>query len=414
MKVGGKFHWAWVILAICFVDLFVNYSVRLGYGVVLPEMILNLDFGRAAGGSIYNAYLFTYILVTPFTGYLTDRLGARRVITICLSILGIAVIFMGTADSLWSACLYFGLAGLGATGLWAPIITLVQRWFAFHRRGFALGILSSGFGLGFATIGAVFPWIVKHFDWRYAWFSLGAMAVGMVAINAVFLRSDPVVAGVRPWGEKPGQGEADKPGGRPEPTVLQSTTIGAVFKDHRFYLIGSSYFAIAYALYGITTFMVDYAKYQLNLPLEQASTLATIHGICQVAGVLTVLPLSDYIGRKKTIIISNTIISVCLASILLISESILVLYLVIGCLAVFYGATFPIYGACAGDYFPREIMGTVIGAWTPFYGFGAILTHWITGLLRDATGVYNHAFIINVVMGALAIVLISVVRKKRN
>ncbi len=411
---GGKFHWAWVILAICFVDLFVNYSVRLGYGVVLPEMIRNLDFGRAAGGSIYNAYLFTYILVTPFTGYLTDRLGARRVITICLSILGIAVISMGTADSLWSACLYFGLAGLGATGLWAPIITLVQRWFAFHRRGFALGILSSGFGLGFATIGAVFPWIVKHFDWRYAWFSLGAMAVGMVAINAVFLRSDPGVAGVRPWGEKPGQGEADKPGGRPEPTVLQSTTIGAVFKDHRFYLIGSSYFAIAYALYGITTFMVDYAKYQLNLPLEQASTLATIHGICQVAGVLTVLPLSDYIGRKKTIIISNTIISVCLASILLISESILVLYLVIGCLAVFYGATFPIYGACAGDYFPREIMGTVIGAWTPFYGFGAILTHWITGLLRDATGVYNHAFIINVVTGALAIVLISVVRKKRN
>ncbi len=414
MKVGGKFHWAWVILAICFVDLFVNYSVRLGYGVVLPEMIRNLDFGRAAGGSIYNAYLFTYILVTPFTGYLTDRLGARRVITICLSILGIAVISMGTADSLWSACLYFGLAGLGATGLWAPIITLVQRWFAFHRRGFALGILSSGFGLGFATIGAVFPWIVKHFDWRYAWFSLGAMAVGMVAINAVFLRSDPGVAGVRPWGEKPGQGEADKPGGRPEPAALQSTTIGAVFKDHRFYLIGSSYFAIAYALYGITTFMVDYAKYQLNLPLEQASTLATIHGICQVAGVLTVLPLSDYIGRKKTIIISNTIISVCLASILLISESILVLYLVIGCLAVFYGATFPIYGACAGDYFPREIMGTVIGAWTPFYGFGAILTHWITGLLRDATGVYNHAFIINVVTGALAIVLISVVRKKRN
>ena len=140
MQREGKLHWAWVILAICFVDLFVNYSVRLGYGVVLPEMIRNLDFGRAAGGSIYNAYLFTYILVTPFTGYLTDRFGARRVITTCLAILGVAVILMGTADTLWSACLFFGLAGLGATGLWAPVITLVQRWFAFHRRGFALGI----------------------------------------------------------------------------------------------------------------------------------------------------------------------------------------------------------------------------------------------------------------------------------
>ena len=67
--------------------------------------------------------------------------------------------------------------------------------------------------------------------------------------------------------------------------------------------------------------MVDYAKYQLNLPLEKASLLATIHGICQVVGVLTVLPLSDYLGRKKTIIISNTIITGCLALILLVGES---------------------------------------------------------------------------------------------
>lgn len=412
MKSTPSLHWAWVILAICFVDLFVNYSVRLGYGVVLPEMIRDLGFGRAAGGSIYNAYLFTYIIVTPFTGYLTDRFGARRVITICLAILGVAVLMMGTANSLWSACLFFGLAGLGATGLWAPIITLVQRWFAFHRRGFALGILSTGFGLGFATMGAVFPWIVKYFTWRYAWYYLGAMALAMVAINAIFLRSDPVAAGVRPWGLKPDPARADNGKRQPEKAVRQRPAIGPIFKDSRFYLIGCSYFAIAYGLYGITTFMVDYAKNQLNLPLEQASLLATIHGICQIVGVLTVLPLSDYLGRKKTIIISNTIVTGCLAFILLVGESQLPLYTAIGCLAVFYGATFPIYGACAGDYFPREVMGTVIGAWTPFYGLGAILTHWVTGLLRDATGVYNQAFIINVVMSALAILLISLVRRK--
>jgi MFS family permease len=150
----------------------------------------------------------------------------------------------------------------------------------------------------------------------------------------------------------------------------------------------------------------------LNLPLEKASFLATIHGIGQIMGVLTVLPLSDYLGRKKTIVISNAIICGFLAAILLIDASWLMLYIIIGGLAIFYGPTFPIYGACAGDYFPREIMGTVIGAWTPFYGAGAILTHWVTGILRDATGVYNHAFIINVMMSAVAIVLISFVRKK--
>ena len=410
MTSKGKIHWAWVVLAICFVDLFVNYSVRLGYGVVLPEMIRSLGFGRAAGGSIYNAYLFTYIAVTPFTGYLTDRLGARRVITICLLLLGFGVLLMGTVDTLWTACLFFGFAGLGATGLWAPIITLVQRWFAFNRRGFALGILSTGFGLGFATIGAVFPWIVKFFDWRYAWYFLGAMALAMVAVNGFFLRSDPVGAGFHPWGEKHNPADSGNPS--KNSSFPASIAYRSILRNSRFWLIGCSYFAIAYALYGITTFMVDYAKNQLNVPLEKASLLATIHGVCQIVGVLTVLPLSDYLGRKTTITISNAIITCCLILILPAGDSLLMLYIVIGILGVFYGVTFPIYGACAGDYFSREVMGTVIGAWTPFYGLGAILTHWVTGILRDTAGVYDQAFVINILMGALAVVLMALVRKR--
>ncbi|MBC8175838.1 MAG: hypothetical protein H8E19_00425, partial [Deltaproteobacteria bacterium] len=47
----GYIHWAWVILSVCFIDLFINYSVRLGYSLVLPEMIRDLGFNRTAGGS---------------------------------------------------------------------------------------------------------------------------------------------------------------------------------------------------------------------------------------------------------------------------------------------------------------------------------------------------------------------------
>ena len=408
MEAKRTFHWAWVILGICFVNLFVNYSVRLGYGVVLPEMIRTLGFGRTAGGSIYNSYLLTYIAFSPFTGYLTDRIGARRVITICLLILGVAVFLMGTVHALWTACIIYGLVGLGAAGLWGPVITLVQRWFAFHRRGFALGILATGYGLGFATMGAVFPWIVASFSWRYAWFFLGGMALAMVAVNGLFLRSDPVHCGVKPWGEV--RGPIERNGG--DKASPQRNPMSRLIEDSRFWLIGFSYFASAYSLYGITTFMVDYAKYQLNLPLAKASFLATIHGIGQIIGVLTVLPLSDYLGRKKTLIISNATITVCLASILLAGDSWGLLYIVVGCTAVFYGPTWPIYGACAGDYFPREIMATVIGVWTPFYGLGAILTHWITGMLRDTTGVYHHAFIMNMLMAVVATVLMCFVRPR--
>ena len=178
-------HWAWIILATCFVNLFINYSVRLGYGVVLPEMIRDLGFSRTAGGSIFNAYLFSYIILTPITGYLTDRYGARYVITTCAFILGAGVFLMGTVESLSLACIFYAVVGIGATGMWTPVITVVQLWFTPKRRGLGLGILSTGYGLGFATMGIAFPIIVSHFSWRYSWYFLGIGAFAMVVANAL-------------------------------------------------------------------------------------------------------------------------------------------------------------------------------------------------------------------------------------
>jgi len=405
-----SFHWAWIILVTCFIDVFINYSVRLGYGVVLPEMIRTLGFSRTAGGTIYNAYLLCYVVLTPLTGYLTDRLGARWVITACSLILGIGVLLMGTVDTLWTACLFYAVVGLGGTGMWTPVITVVQRWFSPKRRGLALGIMSTGYGLGFATMGAAFPWIVHRFDWRYAWYFLGAGAGVMVLINGLLLRSDPESEGYSAWGDGNDPGPSKE---KPAPGRDRKGTMVQVLKNRRFWLIGLSYFAIAYSLYGITTFMVDYAKYQLGFPLEKASLLATVHGFFQVLGVLAILPLSDYLTRRKTIIISNAFIACCLVGILFTSNSGPLLYVLVAVVALFYGATWPMYGACAGDYFPKEVMGTVIGAWTPFYGLGAVLVHWVGGFLRDLTGSYTSTFAINVAMAAVSIIFMCLVRKRR-
>ena len=407
MKKSQRLHWAWIIFGICWINLFVNYSARLGYGVILPEMIRTLGIGRAAVGSIYNFYLIVYVSISPFTGYLTDRFGARRVITTCLLILSLGVFFMGTVTSFWSACFFFAIAGLGATGMWSPIVALVQRWVAIKRRGILMGIVSTGFGLGLATMGAIFPWVVENFNWRYAWYFLGGMAMALAPLNGFLLKSDPESAGLQPWGQP---AEASNPDIDPNPAKT-GIALGILFKNNRFWLIGLSYFAIAYSLYCITTFMVDYAEYQLELTKSIASRLASIHGIGQVLGVLTVLPLSDYLGRKKTILISNAAIAVALIGILAAGKNVVLLYFFVGCVGVAYGTTFPIYGLCAGDYFPREAIATVVGAWTPFYGCGAVLTHWISGILRDTTGVYNHSLVISAIMAFVGLLLMSRVKK---
>jgi MFS family permease len=98
--------------------------------------------------------------------------------------------------------------------------------------------------------------------------------------------------------------------------------------------------------------MVDYAKTQLGIPIEKASLLATVHGLAQVIGVLTLLPLSDYLGRKTTIIIMNSFVAASLFGIVLSGNSWGMLCFLVGLFAVFYGPTFPIYGR--GDSFKKR------------------------------------------------------------
>lgn len=411
------FHWAWVILAVCFVDLFISYSIRLGYGVVLPEMIRSLGLNRTQGGAIFNFFLVAYVCLTPFTGNLTDRFGARRVITLFCILLGTGTLLMGTVESFWSASIFFALTGAGSSAMWTSVLTVVQRWFGKRRRGMALGIISTGYGLGFATTGWLFPVLVSSFSWRFCWYVLGAWALIMVLVNGIFLRSGPEDLQMSPWGEEGddfhlgSEGNLNRQGSVRDLGSTEEGRYGEIFRSSRFWTIGTSYFFIACALYMITTFMVDYANVELGLSFEEASFLATIHGLSQVVGVLTIPILSDRIGRRLTLMGSNLIVALSILGVIASAKGIPILVASIALFGIFYGIIWPMYGACGGDYFREEVMGTVIGAWTPFYGLGAILAHFLSGRIRDITQSFQPAFYLAVLFALVAAFLMQRVKQ---
>jgi OFA family oxalate/formate antiporter-like MFS transporter len=318
---------------------------------------------------------------------------------------------MGSVSRFGQACLFFALAGIGASAMWVPNLTIVQRWFALRKRGMALGILSTGSGLGLAVMGSVFPMIVEHWNWRYCWYFLGIAALSMVLVNAFFLRSKPEDMKLRPWGDEldceltfQALRETEKPKGRYREILTTS----------RFWKIGLSYTFIAGSLYGVTTYMVDYARYNLGFSYEKASFLATVHGVGQVLGVLAILPLSDYFGRRRTIVFSNLILSATIGNIILSGTHEAWLLASVTLFGAFFGATFPIYGACGGDYFRKDILGTVVGAWTPFYGLGIIGSNRLAGYLRDVTGSFGVPFVVMILSALVASVLMFSVRYHPN
>jgi sugar phosphate permease len=400
-----SFHWAWIVLAICFIDFFVNYSIRNGFGVILPEMIRSLGLNRTQGGTIFNFYFAAYICLTPLTGTLTDRLGARRVITLFSVLLGIGPLLMGTVESFWTACIFFAIAGAGSSAMWTPVVTVVQKWFAPRKRGMALGLISIGPGLGYAIIGYSFPLLVNASSWRLCWYVVGAFALIMVLLNGLFLRSGPEDLGMPPWGER-----STVPIVHSQEDWFRKTRYREVFRSSRFWIIGASYFFMSYAVYTMMTFMVDYANMELGFAYKNASFLATIHGLSQLIGVLTIPILSDRIGRRITLMGTNMLIALSILGIIASGKSLWGLYASIGILGIAYGAIWPLYGACGGDYFKKEVIGTVTGAWTPLYGLGAVLAHFIGGRIRDMTGSYQVAFYLAMVFAAVAAFLMLKVR----
>src|SRR3990172_6130900 len=115
MKQRKNFHWAWVILAICFANFFITYSIRLGYGILLPQMSESLSLTKAQGGLIYSFFFFAYLLFSPIVGNLTDRFGARRVMAVFSLFLALGTMLMGRLSGFWSGASFFGLTGLGAS-----------------------------------------------------------------------------------------------------------------------------------------------------------------------------------------------------------------------------------------------------------------------------------------------------------
>ena len=401
-------HWGWVVLGSSFITLFVNYSIRIGaYSVLLPEMIRDLGINMTQAGLIRAAYILAYILFSPLTGWLSDRIGGRFVISFFCLFLGIGAFLMGRASSLFSAILFHGITGAGAAAMWTPVVILIQRWFGTTRRGLALGILSPSYALGFGLMGLLLPLVVKTYSWRMGWFLLGISGLVLVAVNALLLRNDPKEIGLLPWGES----SNSIPSSHPSPLFF---SYREVLRGSPFWLIGTSYLLISMGVYIVSDFIVTYGVLELKMGYSAASTFMSIMALTSIAGSLVLMTLSDYIGRKKSLVVTHSLLTLGVLLIILGRNDIPFVRVGIGCFGFFYGGIFPMYAACTRDYFPKEVAGTLLGIFTIFYGIGAIIGPIVAGRLTDVTGTFRWSFWLGAFAALTAAMVVGFLKKPKE
>jgi len=399
-------HWAWVILLASLVTSFLHYSIRLGYGILMPEMIPSLEISKTQAGAIYSSFFAAYTLFSPLLGFLVDRFNARLLLAVFSALLAAGTFLVGTAQTLVQACLAFFLAGMGASAMWTPLVTLLLRWFGGKRRGLALGIMSISSVAGYGTMGLVLPLLAADFGWRTCWLLLGASAFLLAPLNGLLLRDRPRDLGLGPWGETPDSAPPPPSAkGREEFSYLR------ILRMPRLYIVGISYFFVGLNAYLVNLFVVTYGALELKYSFAQAAQLASVIAFSGAAGALFLPVLSDHLGRKNCLALFNVGMSASALLIILAGDNRPALLAAAGAFGIFYAAVWPVYAAVAADLFPPAAIGSVIGLWTVFYGLSVVLAPVLGGYLADTTGTFVFSFLTASACGCLAALFLLPVKK---
>ncbi len=389
----------YAVIVAGFLTVAIAFSIRYGYGLLLPEMLGDLGISKAQAGGIYASYFLMYTISTPILGALTDRFNYRLILPLFTALLGCGAGLMAVANTLWVACLFFAVAGVGHAACWAPVAALVQKWVPDHRRGTALSVVTMGLGVGMPVWTVVIPVLVKASDWRVGWLGLGGFCL-VVAVLNFFLVRNP---------------ETDAVGGdrlqASKPTFWESYR--SIVKDRAFWFIGIGYFFVGALVIIPYGFVSVFAWEALGLPYAEATRFVAVIALSGIVGQLTLGPMSDTIGRVRVMMICALIMGVACLGLALSTQSWMV-YLSCGIFGCGYGAVWAAYAASASDFFPKEYTGGVVGLWTLMLGVGSVISPVVSGWTIDVSGGYVWAFVLGLVFGLLStLVLLGVKTSQR-
>jgi len=131
---------------------------------------------------IKGAFFWAYALFQVPAGWLSDRFGARALITLYIAAWSLFTAATGFAWGFWTLFFARLFCGLAEAGYYPASSSLLTRWAHVDSRGLASSFISWGGRIG----GALAPWLTAYViltsgDWRYAgWiYGFGGIAVAI-------------------------------------------------------------------------------------------------------------------------------------------------------------------------------------------------------------------------------------------
>src|SRR5579863_3143160 len=181
---GKRFY----IASLLFFNLFINYVHRINLSVAAPAIARDFRWDAGKMGLLFSSYQWTYILLLLLWGSLTDRVGARLVNGVSVTLWSIAGMLTGVATSFGGMLATRLALGAGEAASFPTSGKVVRQWFPANERGLATAIFNTGTFAGPAVAAPLVAWLLLNVGWRLSFLVTGSVGFIWVIMWIKFFR----------------------------------------------------------------------------------------------------------------------------------------------------------------------------------------------------------------------------------
>lgn len=176
-----------VIVIMCFI-LNMNDGIDVLVVSYTGSEILN-EWGltKAQQGYIFSAGLAGMTLGCLLIAPLADRIGRRKLFIFAIGIETIGMLLSSIVTAYNQLLFLRFISGLGIGGLLPTMAAVASEFSSERRKDLAVGFVQAGWPIGAIFMGFYTAWAVPQFEWRFAFFSAGAVSALMLLMIIFFM-----------------------------------------------------------------------------------------------------------------------------------------------------------------------------------------------------------------------------------
>ena len=403
-----RFFYGWFVAGAGFFISVLGFGSRYSFGIFLKSLEADFGVSRGATSSIFSVYMLICCFISILGGWALDRYGPRKVGLFMATFTGLSLLLTSQTRDVWQLFITYSLLlSLGTGAIYTVVNTTSSRWFV-RKRGLAVGITSSGGGLGAIAVAPFATFLISNFAWRTAFIVLGLLCWSLMVASSLILKKDPSDMGLFPDGIKPVPSQADvrKNEGEPRPEDL---TLKKAFHMSQFWMIGAIWVLLSLSLHLIFVHLVPYTVDMGISPMDAALLLSLI-GLFNILGRLVVGRLSDAMDRKRLGTVCGFIQFLSFIW-LLYAHDLWTLYAFAIAYGFLWGGASIIITTQIGDTFGVGSLGTIMGVMNAGWSLGAAVGPVMGGVIFDVSGHYFTAFVAGAVAIFLATILLGLIKR---